>query len=45
MVETRTWLNSVFSWDISQVKCLICYKEIRDALEMKNNNVSVAHAV
>ena len=30
-----TRLNSVFSWDISQLKCLVCYKEVRDALEMK----------
>ena len=30
-----TRLNSVLSLDISQLKCLVCYKEVGDALEMK----------
>ena len=30
-----TRFNSVLSWDISQLKCLVCYKEVGDALEMK----------
>ena len=30
-----TRLNSVLSWDISQLKCLVCYKEVGDALEME----------
>ena len=25
----------MLNWDISQLKCLVCYKEVGDALEMK----------
>ena len=36
-------LNSVFSWDISQLKCLVCYKEVGDALEMKKSTMFKWH--